>query len=69
MINHIAGATHLTGDSSTFTGAAHVTGGALYVDGKLGDATATLDIQAGGVLGGSGTFGHMITSVATGEIA
>ncbi len=40
-----------------------MTGGTLYVDGKLGDATATLDIQAGGVLGGSGTFGGTVTSV------
>ncbi|MDG2528966.1 autotransporter outer membrane beta-barrel domain-containing protein [Caulobacter endophyticus] len=62
-INHKAGLTHLTGDSSTFAGATHVTGGTLYVDGVLGAAGSTLDIQAGSVLGGSGTVGGDVASV------
>jgi len=61
-INHKAGLTHLTGDSSTFTGATHVTGGTLYVDGVLGAAGSTLDIQAGGTLGGSGVIGGNVVS-------
>ena len=47
-INHLAGDTYLTGDSSAFTGATHVNGGTLSIQGKLGAATSTFDVQGAG---------------------
>ncbi|CAN7229444.1 autotransporter outer membrane beta-barrel domain-containing protein [Phenylobacterium sp. LjRoot164] len=67
-INQVAGVTHLTGDSSGFTGVANLTGGTLHVDGKLGAATSTFAVGAGGVLAGSGTIGGDVT-VTGGRIA
>lgn len=62
-INNKTGVTHLTADSSGFTGDTHVTGGTLLVDGKLG--TGMIDVQSGGILGGYGTIGGHV-AIATG---
>ena len=56
-INHAAGVTRLTGDSSAFTGTTSVAGGTLLVDGTLGDATSLVSVATGGTLGGTGTIG------------
>ena len=64
-INHLAGVTHLTADSSAFTGATFVSGGALMVDGKLGSLVA---VQAGGVLGGMGSIGGAVTIASGGTL-
>ncbi|MFC7399274.1 autotransporter-associated beta strand repeat-containing protein, partial [Chelatococcus sp. GCM10030263] len=63
-----AGTTTLTGDSSTFTGATSITGGALLVNGMLGDATSTMDVMTGGTLGGTGTLGGNVTVADGGTI-
>lgn len=52
-INHVAGVTNLTGDSSGFNGLTNVVGGSLYVNNILGGGV----VVAGGTLGGSGTLG------------
>lgn len=64
-IEHLAGTTLLTGDSSTFNGTTTVSGGKLSVNGALG---GTVNVEAGGTLGGSGTVGTtgLTTSVADG---
>lgn len=64
-INQWKGTTHLTADSSGFTGQTHITGGSLLVDGKLG--TGAVDVQSGGTLGGKGSIGGSVT-VASGGI-
>ncbi|MBO9697028.1 MAG: autotransporter-associated beta strand repeat-containing protein [Sphingopyxis sp.] len=56
-INHAAGTTRLTGDSSAFTGITSVAGGTLLVDGILGDAASGISVAAGATLGGTGTIG------------
>jgi len=56
-INQVAGVTRLTGDSSAFTGITSVSGGALLVNGTLGDAASVTNVLAGGTLGGTGTIG------------
>ncbi|MBJ7499628.1 MAG: autotransporter-associated beta strand repeat-containing protein [Sphingopyxis sp.] len=56
-INHAAGTTRLTGDSSAFTGTTSVAGGRLLVDGILGGAASGLSVVTGGTLGGTGTIG------------
>ena len=48
------GRTELTGDSSSFTGAASVENGTLAVNGKLG---GTVDVRSAGRLQGTGTVG------------
>ena len=53
-IKHIAGVTHLTGDSSGLTANAAVSGGQLYADGNLGGTAFNV---TGGSLGGTGTVG------------
>lgn len=53
-IAHYAGTTLLSADSSGFSGAVHVHGGSLLVDGILGGSVAVHD---GALLGGSGTVG------------
>lgn len=60
-----SGTTHLTADSSGFTGQTHITGGTLLVDGKIG--TGAVDVQSGGTLGGKGSIGGTVT-VASGGI-
>ncbi|MCL2790767.1 MAG: autotransporter-associated beta strand repeat-containing protein, partial [Desulfobulbus sp.] len=62
-----AGVTSLTGDSGSFSGATSVTGGALLVNGTLGNATSTLTVSSGGILGGSGTIGGSVT-IADGNL-
>jgi fibronectin-binding autotransporter adhesin len=47
----------LTGNSASFAGTTHVTGGALRVDGTLGAAASTLSVSSGGTLAGRGTVG------------
>jgi outer membrane autotransporter protein len=54
-INHNAGWTQLTGDSSGFTGLTHVNGGRLAVNGSL--ANSLVDVNSGGTLGGNGSVG------------
>lgn len=58
-VNHSAGTTLLTGDSSGFSGRTTVSGGTLLVgdrngNGKLGGA---ITVSSGGILGGSGAVG------------
>lgn len=53
-IQHHAGTTLLTGNSTTFTGTTTISGGALLVGGALGGSVSVL---SGGTLGGSGTVG------------
>jgi outer membrane autotransporter protein len=54
-INQLAGATFLSGDSSEFTGTTNVMGGALHVNGFLGNSAVT--VTGGGTLNGNGTVG------------
>ncbi|MGH8157709.1 MAG: autotransporter outer membrane beta-barrel domain-containing protein [Rhodanobacter sp.] len=63
-----AGRTNLTADNSSFSGATSVTGGALAVNGTLGDATSTVDVSNGGILAGAGTIGGSVT-IADGHLA
>ncbi|MFD4840088.1 DUF6850 family outer membrane beta-barrel protein [Achromobacter sp. NPDC058515] len=58
-----AGALALTGDSSAYTGATQLSGGALQVDGKLGGEVVA---AAGTTLAGAGTL-HTVT-VASGAL-
>ena len=59
------GSLTLTGDNSAYTAAVSVTGGGLYVDGKIGSkATVT-----GGALGGSGTVGGDVAVSGGGSLA
>lgn len=53
-IEHLAGATRLTGDSSGFDGTTNVSGGKLFVDGKL---SGIFNVSGTGTLGGNGTLG------------
>ncbi|MFC0242445.1 autotransporter outer membrane beta-barrel domain-containing protein [Rhodopseudomonas telluris] len=55
-IKAIAGTTILTGDSSRFTGTVDVTGGILTMSGVI---AATMTVQNGAVLSGSGTVGSV----------
>ncbi|MFG1184761.1 autotransporter domain-containing protein [Xanthobacter aminoxidans] len=64
-INQVSGVTHLTADSTGFTGATHIKGGTLLVDGKIG--SGAVDVQSGGTLGGKGSIGGTVT-VASGGI-
>ncbi|KQZ73892.1 hypothetical protein ASE06_16385 [Sphingopyxis sp. Root214] len=57
VVNHAAGTTRLTGDSSGFTGTTSVAGGTLLVDGILGGAASLVSVATGGTLGGTGTIG------------
>lgn len=64
-IEHLAGMTRLTGDSSGFSGTTAISGGTLLVDNRLG---GTVNVEASGTLGGSGTVGTT-TVVSGGHIA
>jgi outer membrane autotransporter protein len=64
-LNHYAGTTTLTGDSSGFAGTTTVSGGTLLVgdpsgSGKLG---GTVNVGANGTLGGTGDLGSASTAV------
>jgi fibronectin-binding autotransporter adhesin len=65
-INQSGGVTRLTADSGGFSGATHVTGGTLLVDGKIG--AGALDVQTGGTLGGKGVIGGAVTITAGGTL-
>src|SRR5699024_1730756 len=64
-IDHYAGTTYLTGDSSDFSGDTTVHGGTLAVDNQLG---GTVDVQAGATLAGVGAVGSAgtTTTIETG---
>ncbi|WP_319797733.1 autotransporter domain-containing protein [Nitrobacter sp.] len=53
-LNHYAGTTTLTGDSSDFWGTTKVLGGTLLVNNALG---GVINVDAGGTLGGTGNLG------------
>ena len=65
-INHAAGVTHLTADSSGFTGATNILGGTLQVDGQLGGA---INVASGGRLGGAGTLNGSVVVANGGVVA
>ena len=67
-INQVAGVTSLTGNSAGFTGTTTVSGGTLRVNGTLGGATSTVNVQTGGRLGGAGTIGGNV-NVTDGVLA
>ncbi|MGL3820139.1 autotransporter-associated beta strand repeat-containing protein [Sphingopyxis sp. R3-92] len=56
-VNHIAGTTRLTGDSSALISTTSVAGGTLLVDGILGAGVSLVTVATGGTLGGTGTIG------------
>ena len=64
-INQIAGETILTGDGSGFDGTTTISGGRLAVNNALG---GTINVLAGGELGGVGTLGA-VTANAGGTVA
>lgn len=64
-INHTAGVTTLTGDSSSFTGFTSVAGGDLYVNGALGGPVSV----TGGLIGGSGSLLGKVVVDTGGTIA
>jgi autotransporter-associated beta strand protein len=55
------GSITLTGNSSTFTGAATVSAGMVTVDGTFGAAASTVAVNSGGTLLGVGTIGSAVT--------
>jgi outer membrane autotransporter protein len=57
-LNHFGGITHLTGNSSGFTGTTHVEGGSLLAGGKLG---GNVEVGSKGLLGGQGSIGGSVT--------
>lgn len=63
-IEHLAGSTKLSGDSSAFSGKTNVSGGTLYVTGSLG---GTINALAGGTLAGTGTIGTGSSSITIGN--
>lgn len=58
------GSTTLTADNSAYTAAVSVTGGSLYVNGKIGGSASV----TGGVLGGTGTIGGDVAIAAGGSL-
>ncbi|WP_260294430.1 autotransporter domain-containing protein [Sedimenticola hydrogenitrophicus] len=56
-IDHLAGETTQSGNSSSFTGTTTVSGGTLLVNGAIANSTITMN--TGGTLGGSGTLGDV----------
>jgi len=58
-VNHLAGTTTLTGDSSRFTGTTTVSGGTLLVGNAQGNGLlgGNVDVFDSAILGGSGTVG------------
>ncbi|MCL2790875.1 MAG: autotransporter-associated beta strand repeat-containing protein, partial [Desulfobulbus sp.] len=67
QIYQLAGVTNLTGNSGSFSGTTSVTGGALLVNGILGNAASRVTVSSGGTLGGSGTIGGNVT-IADGNL-
>lgn len=64
-ILHRSGTTVLSGNASGYSGAFAIDQGSVFVNGLLGNASATLVADGGGddfvLLGGSGTFGGSVT--------
>lgn len=69
IVNHYAGTTILTGDSSAFSGDTVVHGGTLAVDGTLGNAASVTTVASGGTLGGSGSTGGAVTVADGGTLS
>ncbi len=65
-LNHNAGWTNLTEDSSLFTGPTHVNGGRLVVYGGMNQSL--FDVNNGGTLGGNGYVGGTVVN-AGGTVA
>jgi outer membrane autotransporter protein len=65
-LNHNAGWTNLTEDSSLFTGPTHVNGGRLVVYGGM--SNSLFDVNNGGTLGGNGYVGGTLVN-AGGTVA
>ena len=63
-IEHLAGSTKFSGDSSAFNGTTNISGGTLYVTGSLG---GTINALAGGTLAGTGTIGTGSSSITIGN--
>lgn len=57
-IKHLAGTTRFTADSSTLSGDAFVTGGALYANENL--SGVNFEVAGSGLLGGTGTVGGIM---------
>lgn len=69
IVNQIGtGTTILTGNSNAFTGTTNVNAGILRVNGTLGTAASTLNVNVGGTLQGIGTIGGNV-NVLGGTIA
>ncbi|MBK3746135.1 autotransporter outer membrane beta-barrel domain-containing protein, partial [Paraburkholderia aspalathi] len=66
-LNHYAGTTLLTGDSSGFSGGTTVSGGTLLVGGNNGNSKlgGSVTVTTGGTLGGYGTIGSGTGSMVT----
>lgn len=60
-INHLAGVTTFTGDSSALTGTTNIAGGTALVTGSLGGA---INVLTNGTLGGTGTVGKSGSTVS-----
>lgn len=56
IINHFAGETEFTGDSSAFLGTLSIHGGSVYMNNTLG---GTVVVETGGLLGGNGSVGRL----------
>jgi len=65
-VNQLLGTTILSG-TSTYTGDTNVLGGALIVDGKLGNTA--VDVHAGATLGGNGSIGGVVMLLDSGTLA
>jgi fibronectin-binding autotransporter adhesin len=60
-IDQLAGVTHLTGNSSAFSGPVKITGGTLFVDSTVGSGTNTFTVASGGRIGGTGFAAGTVT--------
>ncbi|MEI7862907.1 MAG: PEP-CTERM sorting domain-containing protein, partial [Planctomycetota bacterium] len=65
-VNQLLGTTILSG-TSTYTGDTNVLGGALIVDGKLGNTA--VGVHAGATLGGNGSVDGVVTVLDSGTLA
>lgn len=64
-----AGSEILTGASTAFSGRVMVDGGELWVNGSVGAATSTAQVNTGARLGGGGTLGGSVTVGDGGTLA
>jgi autotransporter-associated beta strand protein len=58
----------ILGGSNVYTGTTRVAGGKLFVNGSLSNQNATLTVDAGATLGGSGTVGRNVTIADGGKL-